>query len=253
MLRRCLSNPNFLVIYSAVVTIAFITTTFILVAHPVLGASKISEFDRIRVHRIDVVEPDGTPRLILSNRTDYPGSFYHGHEIDRPDRRDSAGMLFINDEGTEDGGLIYGGTNNNGKPESFGHLSFDQYEQDQTVTFGTQLSSNGEKSAGITLNDMPDYPLSPDLYAESARIRSMPHGAERAAAWAALMKRYPPGQQRAYFARSADGTVGLALKDAQGHVRLKLAVSNNGDPSINFLDEKGQVKRSILIQGDSGR
>jgi hypothetical protein len=50
------------------------------------GSGKITEFDRIRVHRIDVVEPDGTPRLIIADRTEYPGSFYHGREIDRPDR-----------------------------------------------------------------------------------------------------------------------------------------------------------------------
>ena len=73
-----------------------------------------------------------------------------------PDRADSAGMLFINDEGTEDGGLIYGGASVDGKPSSFSHLSFDQYDQDQTVVLGTELSPDGSRNEGITLNDAPE-------------------------------------------------------------------------------------------------
>jgi hypothetical protein len=56
-------------------------------------------------------------------------------------------MLFLNDEGTEDGGLVYGGAKENGKPSSFSYLSFDQYDQDQTVVVCTALA-NGEKTAG---------------------------------------------------------------------------------------------------------
>lgn len=43
----------------------------------------------------------------------------------RPDRSDSAGLLMMNDEGTEDGGFIWGGLSKGGRPMSFaegGHL-----------------------------------------------------------------------------------------------------------------------------------
>jgi hypothetical protein len=133
MLSRMFSHPRFLVFYSASVTVAFAVAAWLSFLAPVHGASKAADFDRITVHRIDVVEPDGTPRLIISDRAEYPGSFFHRREIERPDRRDAAGMLFINDEGTEDGGLIYGGESKAGARSSFSHLSFDQYEQDQTV------------------------------------------------------------------------------------------------------------------------
>lgn len=115
MFKRLFADPRFLVVYSAVVTIAFALSMCTGFVGALQGAGKTAEFDRIRVHRVDVVEPDGMPRLIISDRSEYPGSFYHGHEIERPDRRDSAGMLFINDEGTEDGGLIYGGATQDGK------------------------------------------------------------------------------------------------------------------------------------------
>ena len=113
---------RYLVIYSGVVTLAFITTVYVGFVHPGHGASRVVDFDRIRAHRIDLVEPDGTERLILSNRSDYPGSFYHGKEFARPDRSDSAGLLMMNDEGTEDGGFIWGGLSSDNQPMSFTHL-----------------------------------------------------------------------------------------------------------------------------------
>jgi hypothetical protein len=58
------------------------------------------------VQRINVVEPDGTLRLVLSNHSRLPGVIVRGKE--RPFARPQAGMLFYNDEGTENGGLVFG-------------------------------------------------------------------------------------------------------------------------------------------------
>ncbi|WP_305824277.1 hypothetical protein [Massilia brevitalea] len=69
-----------------------------------------ASFDEITVGRINIVEPDGTKRIILSNKAQFPGDFLQGKEGARPDRRDVAGMLFINEEGTENGGLIQKGS-----------------------------------------------------------------------------------------------------------------------------------------------
>jgi hypothetical protein len=248
MFAGVFAHPRFLVFYSAVVTSAFALSIGMGSVGAAQGAGKVTEFDRIRVHRIDVVEPDGTPRLIIADRSEYPGSFYHGREIERPSRRDSAGMLFINDEGTEDGGLIYGGTTADGKRSSFSHLSFDQYEQDQTVVIGTALFPDGGKMAGFSLSDRPDQSITPDDFAEVEKIRAMPHGDAKAAAWAVYQKKHPFGQERASLSRDPDGSVGLVLKDAEGRVRLQLSVRKNGDPAIELLDEKGEVRRSISIE-----
>lgn len=242
---RLTPGSRFLVVYSAIVTIAFMLATYFGFVRPVHGESKTTEFDRIRAHRIDLVEPDGTVRLILSNRADYPGSFYHGKEIPRPDRNDSAGLLFINNEGTEDGGLIYGGKMQDGKPMSFSHLSFDQYEQDQTLVLGSSLS-DGKRSSGVELNDVPDFALTPAVMDEVERVKAMPHGPARATAWAALMKKYQTfGTERASLARDRDGSVGLTLRDDQGHPRLRLTVDRSGTPSIDMLDAQGHIIRQI--------
>jgi hypothetical protein len=245
--KRVFQHPQFLVVYSATITVVFLATTCINFARPVHGAAKTVDFDRIQVHRIDILEPDGTPRLILSDRAEYPGSFFHGKEIARPDRSDSAGMLFINDEGTEDGGLIYGGVRVEGKPSSFSHLSFDQYDQDQTVVLGTELSPDGSRNAGITLNDAPEKPITPDMYREAERIKAMPQGDAKKTAWAAFMKKYPSLLQRASLERNEDGSVGLTLRDQEGKPRLQISLDPQGQPTIQMLDAQGKVKRTISV------
>jgi hypothetical protein len=237
-------TPNFLVAYSLTVTLAFILTVYFGFIRPVHGASRTADFDRIRAHRIDLVEPDGTERLILSNRSDYPGSFFHNKEVARPDRRDSAGLLMMNDEGTEDGGFIWGGLTQDGKPVSFTHLSFDQYEQDQTLNLEASLD-HGQRFTGIHLSDVPDYPITPAMIDSFTRIKAMPDTPARATALATLLKQYPQGHQRLALDRNPDNTVGLTLRDPDGNPRLKIIVAPDGNPSIQFLDAKGQTLRTL--------
>ena len=59
------------------------------------------------MRRINIVEPDGTTRMILSNKADAPGLIIRRKEYPHPDRK-SAGVIFFDDEGTENGGLIFG-------------------------------------------------------------------------------------------------------------------------------------------------
>src|SRR6202000_2938466 len=131
-------------------TLVFAVTVLSGFARQSLGNAS---FDQITVRRINVVEPDGTVRLVISDKDEFPGLYLHGKEIMRPDRNDSAGMLFVNDEGTEDGGLIYGASKDTYKgPSSFSHLSFDQYDQDQTLVLGASLE-DGTKDSGETVQD----------------------------------------------------------------------------------------------------
>jgi hypothetical protein len=243
---RIRTQLRFFGVYSAAVTAVFAATVYFGFLRTVHGAGKVAAFDHIVVHRIDVVEPDGTPRLFLSDRAEFPGDFYNGHEVARASRKDSAGMLFVNDEGTEDGGLIYGGASGNGGPSSFSHLSFDQYDQDQTIVLGTALS-DGERTAGITLNDMPEKPITPELIEESERIKSMTHGPARAAAWAEFQKRYPSGTERVSLGRTADGSVALTLNDEKGQKRLELSVDAAGRPLIQLLDAQGRAQRTVSL------
>ena len=235
---------KFLVVYSGILTLTFAATVYVFVTHVPRRADGIVEFDRIRAHRIDLVEPDGTARLILSNRTDFPGSFYHGKEAARPDRRDSAGLLMLDDEGTENGGLIFSGQLVNGKPVTSGHLSFDRYDQDQTVSL-SRSEENGQTVSDLVLSDQPDWPLTPQTIEEFMKVKTMPEGAAKQAAWSALLRKYPTGHARAALRRAEDGSVGLTLSDGAGTARLRLDVSADGKTAIDFLDGSGHSIRKL--------
>src|SRR5476649_18779 len=96
-----LSSPRFLAIYSGVLTI-------VLAVVVLCGAAMVRNptFGIITARRINIVEPDGTVRLTLSNRADFPGGWNRHKEYPRPDRTEAAGLLFMSEEGTEQGVLI---------------------------------------------------------------------------------------------------------------------------------------------------
>jgi hypothetical protein len=239
------SSRRFLAIYSGCLTVVFAITVLAGFARPWQSAS----FDQITVRRLNVVEPDGTVRLVVSDKAEFPGLYLHGKEVQRPDRGDSAGMLFVNDEGTEDGGLIYGGHKDGGKdagqgPSSFSHLSFDQYDQDQTIVLGASLE-DGRRTAGVTVNDVSPFPITPEYVAAVEAVKKMPQGPERTAAWAKLNERYPLGSERGFFGRQKDDSVGMSLRDAAGHVRAVLTVKADGAPVLRFTNAEGKVTKEI--------
>lgn len=94
------------------------------------AATRSKQFSTIDVERINIREPDGTLRLVISGKDRFPGSFVKGEEMARPDRRHAAGMLFLNDEGTENGGLIWAGNKKDGTINAGASLTFDRYEND---------------------------------------------------------------------------------------------------------------------------
>lgn len=95
--------PTLLGVYATVLTIAFGG----LLLMGARSAPGNAEFDTISVHRINVIEPDGTLRMVISDHARFPGLIVHGKEYAHA--RPQAGMLFFNDEGTEQGGLVFAG------------------------------------------------------------------------------------------------------------------------------------------------
>lgn len=249
MIVKLLSNPRFLAVYSGILTGTFlITVAFALsrgvIAPRVISAAEIksADFDQITVRRINVVEPDGTPRLVIAGKGEFPGSYFKGKDYPRNDRSDSAGMLFLNDEGTENGGLIFGGhQSSDGKPHSFGHLSFDEYEQDQTLSMDTSQQGD-DHFTSYRISDAGNGLLTPEFFEAFRKIRAMPEGPERQKARAAVIAKYHlGGAARAELERLADKSVALRLRDPEGNTRILLRVAGDGTPTMQFLDTTGKV------------
>ena len=64
-------------------------------------------FGEVTVERLNIVDANGTLRMVISNKDRMHPGVIDGKTIDRP--RPVAGLLFFNDEGDEVGGLTYTG------------------------------------------------------------------------------------------------------------------------------------------------
>ncbi len=241
-MTKLFSSPRFLAVYSGVLTIGLC----VLVLAGLAESRHKQTFDEITVHRINVVEPDGTLRMVVSDKAAFPGIIIKGKETPHPDRK-TAGTLFFNDEGTENGGLIFGGSKDkDGKVSSYGHLSFDQYEQDQVFTIDAGEES-GKRSSELRILDQPDRPISEDIQAAD-KIGKLPK-AEQAAAWKSYFATHRQAGTRIYLGRGDDRSVALRLKDVQGRDRIVIRVQSDGTPVLQFLDEKGKVTSQLPAAG----
>jgi hypothetical protein len=231
---KALSSPRFLAIYSGVLTLVFAVTVlcgFAVMRNPNFGI--------ITARRINIVEPDGTVRLTISNRADFPGGWIHKKESPRPDRRDAAGILFMSEEGTEQGGLIWGASQlPDGTIENHGHLSLDQYEENQI--FALDAGQEGkDKFSRITITDQGDYPVEEKRRAEE-RIGKLPAD-KQDIAWDEFFSNHRHDVNRLVLGRAPDGSVGLSLRDGNGKGRILLDVQSDGKSVLQFLDESGKV------------
>jgi hypothetical protein len=156
-------------------------------------------FDEIQVHRINIVEPDGTLRMVISNRSRLPGVIVKGKEQPQSDRP-QAGMIFYNDEGSENGGLIFGGRRNEKGEvvDSGGSLSFDKYDANQIVQLAG-VDDKNDRFAGLAVSD------------QSRRI---------------------------WVGRTEDGTASVSLMAADGKKRIQMQVTADGNPTCRSLTRR---------------
>jgi hypothetical protein len=227
-------------IYAGLTTVALLALgTSAFVQTP--GKQKFQEID---VERINVLEPNGQYRMVISNMARSIGPIAYGKPFGYPGGT-RPGIIFFNDEGTENGGLTFGGKTENGKFRAGGHLSFDQYNQDQ-VLYLTYSDENGQRRMGLTVADRADVPIM-DIVAQMDSIKKLPQ-AEQAAAREKLMaprNGVPLFAQRVYVGRDPAKSALVNLADPMGRVRLRLRVDSLGTASLEFLDPEGRVTSRI--------
>jgi len=214
-----------------------------------LGAFRQSaqhtRFAEVDAERINIIEPDGTLRLAISSRARFPDPVVGGKAYPLRSGAQRAGMIFFNDEGNENGGLAYSGkANPAGGYQAGGSLTFDQFNQDETIAL-SYSDVSGRRTAGVTIADRSDKPIAPcadSLY----RAMQVLDTAARSRATARLRDACQKtgelaSMQRVYLGKSAAKSSLLVLSDRAGKPRLRLTVDSLGAPSMEFLDETGRV------------
>jgi hypothetical protein len=236
MARRLRRQLRLLQAYALLSALAFA----VLAAAAFRQAPAPPRFDEITVGRINVVEGDGTLRLVISNRERMHPGVIDGVTIDRV--RPTAGLIFFNDEGDEAGGLAFSGQAREGGRRASAQIAFDQLKQDQTVAI-SYSESDGGRFAGLQVWDRSERPISELIKALNAAnaIQDRP---EREKALQAARAAAPAGPRRLFAGKNTEKQAIVSLADADGRARLNLVVDAGGAARIDFLDASGTVVRS---------
>ncbi|MDQ6831426.1 MAG: hypothetical protein M3081_21405, partial [Gemmatimonadota bacterium] len=231
-------DVRFLKLYAIATTVVMIVGAAAAFKQP----ARHEKFTEIDVERINVMEPDGKYRLVISNRPRSIGPIYRGQPFGYPGGG-RPGLIFFNDEGTENGGITFTGQRGaDGKYRASTHMSFDQFNQDQILNLD-YADNNGQRLVGISMLDRADIDIH-DMVVEHEAIMKMTDTVARAAAlkkFAGPRNGVPMAAQRVFVGRDPSKSAILNLSDPNGKSRLRLVVDSLGSARIEFLDAAGKV------------
>jgi hypothetical protein len=156
-------------------------------------------------------------------------------------------MIFFNDEGTETGGLIYGGRQlGDTSFTGLGHLSFDQFNQDQVFVI-QYVDRNGLRRVGVQINDRHERDIF-EWASERDSVRRLPDSPAKTAALQRLQAGEPDAPrvaERVWIGRDTLKNAVLRLNDRVGKTRIRLLVDSLGAARMEFLDADGRVTHRI--------
>ncbi|HVI46884.1 MAG TPA: hypothetical protein VM802_18535 [Chitinophaga sp.] len=235
-MEKMLKEVRFLKIYSLVLTAVF--ALFICMSFR--SDIKKQRFQEIDVERINVIEKDGTLKLVISNgERQHPG-MSEGHVF--PARKRQPGLIFFNGTGDECGGLVYDANKKDGAGLV---LSVDQYRDDQIMQLQYMQEIEGKekhRTYGLKLWDRPDD--NPSLYQVGRIIDSLKalkdekiyqQEEER------MLKAGVFGTERMFVGKTSKNDVGLFIRDSKGKTRIKIYVDKNNQTKFETFDENGQL------------
>ncbi len=181
--------------------------------------------------------------MVLSNRPRSIGPIYKGKAFGYPGGS-RPGIIFFNDEGTENGGLTFTGkTDPDGSYRASSGFSFDQFNQDQILYFQYD-EANGRRRTGFTIADRASVDIHDLVEERDSIMQALPAGPARDSAlarWAAPRNGVPLMAQRVYVGRDPARSALINLSDPDGRPRLRLQVDSLGIATLEFLDASGQV------------
>ncbi len=230
---------RFLKIYALVITLfcaVFFLSAFAL-------QNKKQKFEEIDVERINVVEKDGKLKMVIANKERFPDLILDGKPTGARTNNPNAGMLFYNDKGDESGALQFSGDSKDGKVEAYSGLLFDQFNQDQILGL-SYYENDGKRFAGLNVWDRPETLSTSEFLKRRDAIRKMSEGAAKTEALKKLREDSFQAQ-RVFVGKGRNKDAIIYLYDAKGKERIRMSVSAEGTPKLEFLDADGKVTYSL--------
>jgi hypothetical protein len=209
------------------------------------------KFSEIDVERINIVERDGTVKMIITNVERFP----NGTDIinDRPTnekRKKRSGMLFYNEDGIESGGFIYDGLKKENGHSSGLSLTFDQYDGDQVMQLLTQDYQQGDNrfvSSSLAFNDRPSKESQLKTFEIMKELEELSNDPK---AMQLKEKQYEEqgligGVPRVLIGKTRSQNNGLFLFDDEGRPKAMFYVDKENNAKLDFYDEQGNTIASF--------
>jgi hypothetical protein len=226
--------------------VALLISTALLIVnavHPLLPRQK---FKIIEAERVNIRERNGTLRAALSNSS----GFNEGQRAERGGVTFS-GLMFYNEEGEEEGGLVYSGKGlPSGGQNADVTLTMDQYRQDQNVYLHHEEHKDSlgfRIEDGLSINARPDWTgvkeeykiygeldqLSPEQR-DDLRLKSLQEGKISS-------NRLFFGVKRGIKDNAPYDDTGIFIKNKWGRTAIKLYVDNDNKPHFEVYDPLGKT------------
>lgn len=184
-------------------------TTVLLAVIGLTAAKSPGSKAELTVERINIVDPSGVPRVIISNAERIPLPKLNGKEYPRAVH--PAGIIFYDTKGNEVGGLAV----TDAEMGKVSALAFD-YQNYDAIGLMTRVSPDGKDAvAGLQINSRPPADL--DVIGASKVVK------------------------RRIAVHNDNENAEILLADPQGRDRIRLRVTSEGQARIEVLDENGEV------------
>ncbi|MDZ7757390.1 hypothetical protein [Rhodohalobacter sp.] len=230
----------FLIIYA--ITLTFFVITVLLSGFTIHGSNQ--NLKEITVERINIVEPDGSLKMVISNSSEQHPGMMNGERLD--ERVRDPGIIFFNEEQDEVGGLLYSGNEEEGATFV---LSVDQYKNDQVMQYMHYTKEDGSNRYGLQLWDRDKEFTLPVLDSVMDSLDSEGYTYQQKLDY--LQERNngkPITAPRMFIGRNYNTETGVFIQDKFGTDRLRLYVDSVNTPKLELLDETGKVIKTVLSE-----
>ncbi|PKG44012.1 hypothetical protein [Psychroflexus sp. MES1-P1E] len=230
----------------------FTVSTVAIMAVILLFAFKTNEnqkFGTIDVERINIVEADGTVKMIITNVEQFPnGETKINNMATNKNRKKRSGMLYFNEDGLECGGLIYDGTKNEKGHSSGLSLTYDRYDGDQVMQLLTTDEERGDErrvSSALMFSDRTANVSREEHDKIMAEIDSIKDKKLR-------RKKYREysdqgligGTPRIMLGKTGSQNNGLFLFGDNGKTKAMFYVDKSNNVKLEVYDDQGNVTNS---------
>ncbi len=209
-------------------------------------------FSEIDVERINIIEKDGTVKMVITNVDRFPsGNDTINNRPTNENRKKRSGLLFFNEEGIECGGFIY-----DGKKSAAGHssglsLTYDQYDGDQVMQLRMLDDKEGDERfvrSSLAFIDQPTKETQLKTMEIMKELEEL--GKKDPKAMEAQYKAYQKqgligSVSRVVLGKTKEQSNGLFLFDNKGMPRAMFYVDKDNNAKLDFFDEKGNTIASF--------